>query len=339
MTFAILFILFLLLLLLPFLPAIKELVKPLDARSLSIDMDYNKDPRYFGNSFRGILKRALGKENLGEGTRQITLSKNETIEIATEKKIGAGEDLNCLIYVTGNFISHEDVTFHKEIYVKGRTSLGARNTLRALASEGRVALATKSRVIRWVDAEDGFSSEGSCDLGWSVSSGSWLKIGPHCRFRRLYGMPVLTWKESPERGASAADRKHVHIGETAFISDKDWTIIPPFTKINKTLIFKQNLRIKRNSVLERDVKTYKKLVLEEGVRIRGNVFAENSITTGPYTRIFGNIFSQEAIYLGKRSKIGRPGATKSVVARGEVVLDRGVAIYGYVVAGKRGRIL
>jgi predicted acyltransferase (DUF342 family) len=89
----------------------------------------------------------------------------------------------------------------------------------------------------------------------------------------------------------------------------------------------------------KDVKTYRKLVLEEGVRIKGNVFAENGISTGPLTRIFGNVFSQDAIYLGKESRIGRTGAIKSVVARKEIVLDRGVVIYGYVVAGKRGRVL
>ncbi len=339
MTFAVFLTLFLCLLLLPFLPAIKELVQPQDARSLSINMEYSRDPRYFGNSFKGILKRALENENLKEGARQITLSKTETIEIISKKKIEAGEDLDYLIYSTGNFISLENVTLNKEIYVKGKASLGERNTLRALAAEGEVSLASKTTVIRWVDAEGEFTAERSCDLGWSISSASKLRIAPDCRFRRLYGMPVQTWKEGPEKGISVPDRKNADIEETAFISDKDWTIIPPRTKIDKTLIFKQNLRIKRNCVLDRDVKTYKKLVLEEGVQIRGNVFAENSITIGPLSRIFGNIFSQETIHLGEGTKIGRAGGTKSVVARGEVVLDRGVVIYGYVVAGKRGKVL
>ena len=124
-----------------------------------------------------------------------------------------------------------------------------------------------------------------------------------------------------------------------FIGDKDWTIIPPHTKIDRSLIFKQNLRIKKNCVLDGDVKTHQKLVLEEGVSIKGNVFAENGISAGPSTRIYGNVFSQEAIYLGKETKIGRAGTTKSVVARKEIALDSGVVIYGYVVAGKRGRVL
>ena len=339
MTFVIFFMMFLFLLLLPFLPAIKELVQPLDARPLSINMDYNRDPRYFGNSFKRILKRALRTEKLSEGKKRITLSKSETVEIVSKTKIPAGDNVDHLMYVMGNFISLEKVTLDKEIYVDGKASIGERNTLRALAAEGKVSLASKTRVIRWVDAEGEFIAARSCNLGWSISSGNRLKIHPYCRFRRLYGMPVLTSDEGLEKEISDKDQECEEIGDAAFISDKDWTIIPPYTKINKALIFKQNLRIKRNCVLEKDVKTYKKLVLEEGVRIKGNVFADNSITTGSSTRIFGNIFSQEAIHLGKGSKIGRAGATKSVVARGEVVLDRGVVIYGYVVAGKRGRVL
>jgi cytoskeletal protein CcmA (bactofilin family) len=339
MTFVIFFVTFLFLLLLPFLLAIKELVHPLDASPLSINMDYSRDPRYFGNSFKGILKRALMPENLSEGTRLITLSKSETVEIVSKTKIPAGDKVDHLMYVMGNLISLEKVTFDKEIYVDGKASIGERNTLRALAAEGKVSLASKTTVIRWVDAEGEFIAARSCDLGWSISSGNRLKIHSDCRFRRLYGMPILSSDEGLEEEISDKDQKCEEIGDAAFISDKDWTIIPPCTKIDKALIFKQNLRIKRNCVLEKDVKTYQKLVLEEGVRIKGNVFAENGITTGSSARIFGNIFSQEAIHLGKGTKIGRAGAIISVVARGKVVLDRGVVIYGYVVAGKRGRVL
>jgi predicted acyltransferase (DUF342 family) len=339
MTFSIFFVMFLLLLVLPFLPAIKELVNSHDAQALSINMDYSRNPRYFGNSFKGILKRALKAKKFSEGTRLLTLSKKENVEIVSKAKIPSGVSVDHLMYVTGNLISLENVTLNKEIYVDGKASIGERTTLRALAAEGKVSLSSKTKVIRWVDAEDGFTANRSCDLGWSISSGGRLKIHPNCRFRRLYGMPVQTWNESPEKETPDTDQSCEEIGDAAFISDRDWMIIPPQTKIDKALIFKQNLRIKRNCVLDKDVKTYKKLVLEEGVRIKGSVFAENGITTGPSARIFGNIFSQESIHLGKGSKIGRAGTTKSVVARGEIVLDRGVVIYGYVVAGKRGRVL
>jgi len=339
MTFAVFFIIFLFLLLLPFVPAIKELVQPRDAHSLTINMDYSRDPRYFGNSFKGILKRALRTENLSEGTRQITLSKSETVEIVSKKKISKGNTVDHLMYVIGNLTTQENVTLNKEILVDGKVTIGKRSMLRALAAEGKVFLDSKTSVIRWVDAEGEFTANPLCDLGWSISSGKRLKISSRCRFRRLYGMPVQTCDEALKKEIFDSDQECQEIGNAVIISDKDWTIIPPNTKIDKTLIFKQNLRIKRNCVLDKDVKTYKKLVLEEGVRIKGNVFAENGITTGPCARIFGNIFSQGVIHLGQGSKIGRANATKSVVARGEIVLDKGVVIYGYVVAGKRGRVL
>ena len=339
MILAAFFLAFLLLLLLPFLPAVLELSQPHDARALSINMEYSRDPRYFGNSFKGILNRALKTECLSEGTGEITLSKRETVEIVSNAKIPAGDTVDHLLVVKGDFVSLEGVTLNKEIYVEGKALLGEGNTVRALAADGKVHLAFKTKVIRWVDAEGEFIADRLCDLGWSISSGSELMLSPDCLFRRLYGLPVLTWHDDQDEEVFDTDKECEEIGDSAIISDRNWTIIPPQTRIDKTLIFKQNLRIKRNCVFDKDVKTYKKLILEEGVRISGNVFAENGITTGPSTHILGNIFSQESIYLGKGSKIGSPGATKSAVSRGEIVLDRGVVIYGYVVAGKRGRVL
>ncbi len=339
MTLAMLFMAFLCLLVLPFLPGILELGQSHDAHALSINMDYSRDPRYFGNAFKGILNRALKTECLSEGTGEITLSKKETVEIVANAKIPAGDTVDHLLVVRGDFTSLEGVTLNKEIYVEGKAFLGGGNTVRALAAEGKVRLAFNTKVIRWVDTEGEFIADRSCDLGWSISSGSKLMLSPDCLFRRLYGLPVLTWNDDQDEETFDIDKECEEIGDSAIISDRDWTIIPPQTRIDKTLIFKQNLRIKRDCVFDKDVKTYKKLVLEEGVRIKGNVFAENGVTAGPSTHILGNIFSQESIYLGKGSTIGSPGSTKSAVARGEIVLDRGVVIYGYVVAGKRGRVL
>jgi predicted acyltransferase (DUF342 family) len=339
MIFVLFFSAFLILVVLPFLPGIMELVQPQDDRALSINMDYSKDPRYFGNSFKGLLNRALGTQSMRVGTQQISLSKEETVEIIPQANIPAKKKVDHLMVVTGNFTSLADVTFHKEIYVTGEASIGERNTLRALAAEGRVSLASSTKVIRWIDSEGEFVADASCELGWSISSAKKLRIGPDCFFRRLYGMPVMTQKEAPEQEISPTERKYEDIEETAFLSDKDWTIIPPHAKIDKALIFRQNLKIKRHCVLNEDVKTYKKLVLEEGVQIMGNVFAENGIQISSDARIFGNVFSQETIHLGRGTQIGLPGAVKSVVARGEVILDRNVTIYGYVVAGKKGRIL
>jgi predicted acyltransferase (DUF342 family) len=302
-------------------------------------MEYSRDPRYFGTSFKGLLKKAIKTEKISEGTQLLTLSKKENVEILSEMKISSGESVDHLMYVTGNFETLANVTLNKEIYVVGEASIGEGSTLRALAAEGKVWLAPNTNVIRWVDAEGAFSADSSCDLGWSISSGKRLEMSSGCRFRRLFGMPVQTWSDDSEKEIPVSGHKGDEIEESAFIGDRNWTIIPPHTKIDKTLIFKQNLRIKRHCILDQDVKTYKNLVLEEGVRIKGNVFVENSITTGPSTRIFGNVFSQESIRFGIGTKIGREGSMKSVVARGDIVLDRAVAIYGYVVAGKRGRVL
>ena len=58
MMISIVFVLFIMLFFLPFLPGIAELVRKEDADPLYIAMDYIKDPRYFGKSFKELLHQA-----------------------------------------------------------------------------------------------------------------------------------------------------------------------------------------------------------------------------------------------------------------------------------------
>ncbi len=79
--------------------------------------------------------------------------------------------------------------------------------------------------------------------------------------------------------------------------------------------------------------------MEEGVRIVGNVFAEKDVKIGAGSRILGNVFSQGTIKIDRQTKIGRTGMIKSAVSRKGIELDQDVSIFGYVLAGKKGKVL
>lgn len=369
------FAVFFILLLIPFMPGIIELIKRRDAAPLFIDKNYTKDPRFFGKSFKLLMENAIGHDDLKPGFRTVKLSKDETIEIAPCKKIYAGEESNHVSYITGDFISTGKARFNKEIYVKGDTAIGSENMFRAVACMGNVFISEKSNIIRWVDADGNIDVCRECNLGISISCGGQLKISKHCRFKRLYGLPIITTYDIPliiynlhkitekaedydkkpggdeETGGTAEpawdtndkdlDRsKQIdEITDTAWVITEKNSVIPPFTRIAKDFIIKKNLRVKRNCVFMGDIKTYGDLIIEKDVKIFGNVFSEKNIEIGHDTVISGDVFSQGTVNIRERVKIGNSGKIKSVIGKKGIMLGRDVKIYGYVMTEGSGKIV
>jgi len=338
MIFLLLLVIFIFLLLLPFISSIRELVSPRDSASLRIDMEYCKDPRYFGTSFRDIVRKAVEPKIKNEGEISVKLSKDEIVEIAAEKSIPPGETIDHVLYIKDRFKSHQHGTFTKEIYVAGNANVGEENELRALAADGRITLDRKTKVTRWIDSEGNIIAGEDCDLGWSASCGGKLTISSGCQFRRLYGLPVATRERSPKDTPSFHPKGIEEIGDTALVIGEEWFILPPSTTFDKVVISKQNLLIKKKCVLKSDVKTYGNLVLEEGVKVAGNIFTEGNIDIKKSSRVFGNVFSQGALHIGDHVKIGREGMVKSVVSRKDILLCSGVLIFGYVSSGSGGKV-
>jgi len=61
MNFVILILIFAIFITMPFIPGIIELLRPTDDKPMFIKMGYSKDARYFGKSFRKILRNSLKK--------------------------------------------------------------------------------------------------------------------------------------------------------------------------------------------------------------------------------------------------------------------------------------
>ncbi|GAB4538452.1 MAG: hypothetical protein Fur0020_07360 [Thermodesulfovibrionia bacterium] len=325
------FLIFLMLLLIPFIPALLELLKPTDASPLFIRMDYSKDARYFGNSFRNILKNAIITD-MDIGMREVKLSKDEIVEIAQSKRIGKGERYEHILYILGSLITEEKARFDKEIYVKGDAVIGCENVLRAIACDGRLSISSGVTIIRWVDAEGGIEISDNCNLGISLSSSNGVKIGKDCRFKRLYGMPIMTYKDI-ERGYK------VGLDNTQCPIDEDHLIISPFTKIEKDLIVRKGLLIKKGCVLVGSIKTYGNLIIEGDTTVFGNIFSEADIEIGERTTVRGDVFSQGSVTVRQGVKIGDVGKVKSVIGKRRIMINDDVTIYGYVMTEGVGMVV
>ncbi|GAB4406516.1 MAG: hypothetical protein OHK0032_01520 [Thermodesulfovibrionales bacterium] len=336
MTPLLIFLVFLILLLTPFVPVIIELLRPKDASPLFINMDYSKDPRYFGRSFKKILKNAIPAD-ASSGIREVMLSRNEKVEIAHSMRIPVGDEVNHILYIIGDLVSEDKARFNKEVYVKGDAAIGSKNTMRAIACEGQLYLSSNVSIVRWADAEGKVEVYDGCNLGISISSGDELRLSKGCRFKRLYGMPVTTY--------SANDNDHGHcpnkegISDNTWIVDKDRLIIPPLTKVEKDIIVKKDLKIRSGSLILGNIKTYRELIIEEDVKISGNLFSDGDIEIGEGTTISGDIFSQGVITIKKKVGIGSAGKIKSVIGKKGIILGQDVVIYGYAMTEGSGMVV
>lgn len=336
MTLLPIFLIFLILLLIPFMPAIMELLRPKDASSLFIKMNYSKDPRYFGRSFREIIKNLIPADT-SFGIREVTLSKNEKVEIAHSKRILAGEKVNHILYITGDLVSEDKVRFNKEVYVKGDAAIGSKNTLSAIACDGSLSISNEVSVVRWADAEGKVEVYDNCNLGISISSGDELRLSKGCKFKRLYGMPITTYNIDNNQPVLCHGRKD--ISDDTWILNKDHMIIPPFTRIEKDIIVKGNLRVRKGCILMGSVKTHGELIVEEDVKVSGNLFSERDIEIGEGATISGDVFSQGSITIKRGVSIGSIGKIKSVIGKKGIILGQGVMIYGYAMTEGSGVVV
>jgi predicted acyltransferase (DUF342 family) len=343
---------FLVLLLAPFIPGIAEFLKPHDASPLFINMNYTKDPRYFGKSFKNIIYNALGGEVPETGKKEIKLSKNETLEVTDNKKIFAGEETQHVYYVKGDFVTSHKAQFTKEIYVTGDAAIGTENTLRALACEGKVFIAEKVNVIRWVDAEGSIDICRDGVLGINISTEGTLRISRNCKFKRLFGLPIVTvdditivsFHDPLRKGSEGLPGDTENPEETIEISDKAWlvhekySVIPESTTINQDFITRKDLRIKNNCTFSGNIRTYGGLIIGEDVNVAGNVFAEGDVEIGSGSVILGSVFTQGSVRIRQRARIGNTEEYKSVIGKKGIIIHQDVKVFGYIMTEGPGLI-
>lgn len=332
MIISIVFALFILLFFLPFLPGLVEIVRKEDADPLYIAMNYIKNPRYFGKSFKELLHQATDGFTSAPGIRDIQLSKKESLETTGPIDVLNAEEIDHLLYIQGDLVSRDNAQFNKEVYVAGDASMGPNNIIQVLAVGGNATIGQDVQLKRWLDADGDIDIGVGCSLGISTSSGGKLHLGQNCIFRRLYGAPITTGDggSTTIRDFESSIPLMEHLPpELSFVRIKDRKL-PPGTIMGKNIVFPQDVQIGYGSILRGNMKSYGKLVLEDNVIIDGNVLADGDIIIGRGVKISGNVFSQKNVYISGGTTISSPGTIKSVIGKKSVRIEESVTVYGYI---------
>lgn len=177
---------------LPFIPAIKELIQKKDAEPLFVNMAYYKDPRFFDRSFRQKLLANVSSMGTDRAFR-VKLSRNEElVEVCKAENVNEYNFGNNVLYLEGNADITNTMKFKKEVYVTGTTKLNENTIIRGILSEKDLKIAPHSTIVRWAGSEANIFVGHDCDLGvrCSCEKELWLDIG--CKFKSLYGHPIIT---------------------------------------------------------------------------------------------------------------------------------------------------
>jgi predicted acyltransferase (DUF342 family) len=326
---------------LPFLPGIIEWIRKRDAEPLFISMEYVRNPRYFGKSFRKILQGANAGSVVSPGIRNLMLSKEEKVEVTRSVHFEGNLTVDHLVYTIGDLTSDDGVLFNKEVYVTGNVVLGRDNVLQAMAGDGEMMLGEGAKCRRWLDAEGTIRAGKNCTLGISVSSGDKLFLEKNCFFRRLFGMPIVTGREEIVDGrvteSPSLPKKLLSNGLT-FLPIKEKSISPGAI-INDDVVFLNDIQVGSGVRFKGNIKSRGKLILKDNVVVEGNIFSDGDIIVGRNAIICGHVFSQMTVRIAEQTVISCPNKIKSIVGKKAVLLEPDVTIYGFVTTEGEGRTI
>ncbi len=331
---------------LPFWPGLRESLWPRDEYPLPIKLDYSKDPRHMGNSFRRLLSEGLGNKAPAPGVRTVRLSKDETVEVQSDSRIERGMILPHILLVQGDLKTQSRVTFRKELYVSGSASIGRRCRLRSLACDAHAVLDPDIRISRWIDANGDIRVGAGSRLGVSCSCAGQLVLDHGVEFQRLFSpqitSPDYQERHLPEHPSGCKPRKAAAKIKT--IDDvtnyrRQSSLLLSGTVIEQDLIVKGDLSLADRVSIHGDVRCEGRAIIGRDSVIFGDLFVEGPVEILHNAIVFGNVFSQDWVQLYPGVRIGRAGRSKSIVAKKRIVVDRNVAICGYVLTEGKGLVL
>ncbi len=329
------------LVLLPLVPGFMELFRPTDEEPPFIRLDYTKDPRYFGRSFRSMLRNVLPDEHV-LGDCKVTLSKEEILKVSNSLHVRIEEEVDQTLYVADTLTVGDGANLHNEAYSKGNIVLGRNVSVRALAGDGNIEAGAGLVVSRWIDSEGDMRLGPDGSLGISATAEGRLVLGPNTRFQRLFGNPVslgdFVYKDwelpAPDQEALIEPEKVTNISDVCTYVRHFST--EPEQIVTGDVVSKGDVNVRELASILGSVKAHGNVVVGSGALITGNLFCEKDVVLKPGARVIGNVFSQGNVLLHSDCVIGRPGHVKSLIVRKGLSVHRGAAIYGYVLTEGMG---
>jgi cytoskeletal protein CcmA (bactofilin family) len=296
-------VLFFIFLFLPFVPSLIELFLKRDAEPIPINPERKKEPDYFGKSFINLLATALKDLKIQEVEKsnpvylKLKLNREEWVCFLNDEKL-AESTMDTPVIFTKDTVFLQNHTFKRELVVFGNAVFKNTCVARSLYVKGNCVTEAPVRIARWVHVEGTLITKSNADLGVSVYARE-MKIRGWTTFKRAYAQKIDT---------------------------SDEPLIDKENNTGRVINLQGNFSITGNiSIGGKD----------RPVFVDGDIFCDGDVQIEGDVWIKGNVFSQKSITLKNGVVIGREGKVKSVVARGEILIEGPFRIYGYLHSEKR----
>jgi len=333
-------------------------------QSSEIDVGYVRMEDYLAQSFRRKVKEWLQLPSNVRNDRERTILKGrETIRVITGGiEFGAGEQVEDILVIDGDFSCGPNCFFAREILVKGNARFGPGARLQSVAVDGALTLGWDVKVARWLDSTKELEIGPNCLVGARVTSTSVIRLGPGAQAASMYAPRVGTtaWdgkfliQETPEMSKLAAvvfseeavaardalenagfdTKKLIQLGSDAWLYKGDLRILSPL-RLKTKLVVKGKCDFPDGTVLENDIHADGSLTIGANSVCRGNLISGKDVHLGARCKFSGLIHADGNVRLGQGTR-GFKDDGMVVAYAGEVLeVERDVAVKGKLSAGGR----
>ena len=357
--YLILFLTFVLLFGLSFYFAFREWLRPEDNAPIPVDVEYVRVENYFGTSFRAKMQEWL------ESAKPISVSaplqppieavlekqNGELILLLNSGKFGGDGEHDELLCCDGDLTLTGHSVFLREIYSRGKLETGEKVQLQAIAADRDITLGEDNDVARWVDSNGRVWLRRGTVVHSRVSSQESIQLESGVHSQSLYAPLIFTEGYKPMNGYTAPEEEPLAPADSpgsASLNGLPSTVarlaadtllvrgdleLKPSSRVDSNLIVQGTLRSGPDCAFLGDVKASK---VELGPRndVSRNLVSGSTLRMGEGCRVTKSVVAETDVSLAIGVRVGQPGKLAVVTAGRDIKLERDVAIWGKISAGK-----
>jgi cytoskeletal protein CcmA (bactofilin family) len=331
---------------LPLLPAIRELRQKRDAEPLNVIQQHAGDIRHFAQSFAVLineLEPVLARSHncgdvtrgvLPDGSHYVVLSNPD--ELPVQKQAGLSL-CQYVIALSGDVTCPGQISFAKELYVRGNFMGGDGNHYRALLGAHDLRLGSHSTVLRWAHAGGEFTADEGCNLFGRVSAQERIELRRGCRFLRL-NAPRIDAGSRGEGNVSAPEIRTRSLFSTTrrVLYDGD-AVIDVGEVFYGNIVTRGKLHLRPGAHVVGSIKSNKELIIENEVVVEGSVMGAEQMIIGSRCSLHGPIIAERSMVLYSGTMCGA-SQKPTTVSSPEIHIQEGVVVFGTLWARESGSV-
>jgi len=332
---------------LPLAPALRELRSRKDAAPIPTQQHDGRITN-FAESFRHYIQPLLPdlRDSVANGdVREVIAPDGRRAVIVgcagTHQLSGRlhGARIDALVLCGQRIVLGDGMVFTRDLYAADHLFGGENNILRAVLGERDVFLAERSRVMRWLHAEDSAYIARSCAVHGRLSAGRAVYLWPGCTFERVHAPRVAcVWGEAG-----------FPIARTTVVSDcsrldsaiRRWRVsgdfqLQPGEDLVGNIVGDGEIRISKDCRLQGAVKSHGNTIISAGAEVDGSVVSIRDVNITGECFVRGPVLAEGEIFIGAGAQIGAPNMPTTVSAP-SIRIAPGALIHGTLWARESGR--